>query len=76
MTLLKIPAVSGSVHPGLLTIFSTGHGDQRIVDALSAPPNVRVLAKRWDFDMLTACLTGLLRDTADITDGWGHTSNL
>lgn len=56
-------------HPGLLTIFSTGHGDQRIVDALSAPPNVKVLSKPWDFEMLTACLASLLHDTEDITDG-------
>ena len=60
---------ASAMHPGLLTIFSTGHGDQRIVDALSAPPNVRVLSKPWDFEMLTACLAGLLHDTADIAEG-------
>jgi CheY-like chemotaxis protein len=57
------------IHPGLITIFSTGHGDQRIVDALSAPANVRVLSKPWDFSMLTACLAGLLHDTDDVTAG-------
>ncbi len=51
-------------HPGLLTIFSTGHGDQRLVEALSAPPHVAVLSKPWDFQMLTACAAGLLARTA------------
>lgn len=58
---------ASEMHPGLLTIFSTGHGDQRIVEALSAPPNVRVLSKPWDFAMLTACLAELLHETADVS---------
>lgn len=63
---------ASAMHPGLLTIFSTGHGDQRIVDSLSAPASVRVLSKPWDFHMLTACLAGLLHDTPDIPAGRSH----
>jgi len=51
---------ASAIHPGILTIFSTGHGDQRLIDALHAPRNVRVLAKPWDVAMLRACVVDLL----------------
>ncbi|MCA1733060.1 MAG: response regulator, partial [Acidobacteria bacterium] len=58
---VSVYAQASEAHPGLLTIFSTGHGDQRLIESVGAGAPVRILSKPWNFAMLTASVADLLR---------------